>query len=103
MGPMMVERILKIFNSKIGDSQDIAIQISTEKDWKGKIVKEAEKIKKNYRIKSIIFVSSRRIPENTFQKLATEMLKEIGISITRYDNQAISSEFILNNRVEKYS
>lgn len=77
----------------------IGIQISIEKNWQGKLKKDVEKAKGKYAINAMIFVSSRRIPLDTFEEFSRKILQELGVSVTRYDNQAIATEFIRTNRV----
>ena len=50
-------------------------------------------------LNNIIFVSSRRIPESSFQVLSSELIVKTGAHVSRFDSQSISSEFIKHNQV----
>jgi hypothetical protein len=75
-------------------------QLSVENKWKVKLEKEIRKCKVNYpEMKSFVFVSKRRIPLHSIQKLNTSLIQQYGIAATHYDNQAIATEFIDKNLV----
>ncbi len=99
-GPYDGGKDMKIYEDETKGIR-LAIQISAEKEWRRKIENDLDKIKKNYNPNHVIFVSSMRIPEGSFQTFSTETLLKTGIYITRYDSQAISSEFVKKNRVDE--
>jgi len=78
----------------------IAIQISVEKEWANKIRRDAEKVKHNFSVDHLIFISSQRIPERSFETTQEDILQEVGVSVSRYDCQTIASRFIRNDSVE---
>ncbi|WP_345987296.1 hypothetical protein WCX18_09170 [Sulfurimonas sp. HSL1-2] len=77
----------------------IGIQISVEKKWKDKIEKDARKLKNNYETNLMYFLSSRRIPEGSFSTVKEEIFLEHGITVNKYDNQAIATRLINQNQV----
>jgi len=78
---------------------EIGIQLSVEKDWKKKIKSDAIKTKNNYQTNLLYFLSSRRIPEASFRDFSNEILQTTGVAVTKYDNQAIASNYIKTNKV----
>jgi len=80
---------------------DLAIQLSIETKWKVKLEKDAKKAKSNYQSTVMYFLSSRRIPERTFSEVSKSVLSNVGVSVFRYDCQAIASEIIKNNKVSE--
>ncbi len=77
----------------------IGIQISVEKGWQAKLEREAAKLKHNFDTNVMYFISSRRIPEGSFEKVKEEIFRSLGVSVNKYDNQAIATRFIINNTV----
>lgn len=77
----------------------IAVQITVEKDWKGKLKGDARKVKDTLKLKDLIFVTSRRIPEAEFALTTSEILRDIGVRVTRLDNQSIASIFFDKSEV----
>ena len=81
---------------------ETAFQLSIEKDWKKKLQQDIRKAKTNYpAISAFVFMSKRRIPLHSIQKVNTSLVQSIGLSATHYDNQAIATEFIERNLVPK--
>jgi hypothetical protein len=81
---------------------ETAFQLSIEKDWKKKLLQDIRKAKANYpSIGAFVFMSKRRIPLHSIQKVNTSLVQSIGLSATHYDNQAIATEFIERNLVPK--
>ena len=79
-----------------------AFQLSIEKGWKRKLEAEVKKAKANYpSITAFIFVSNRRIPLHSIQKLNSSLIQKHGLAATHYDNQAIATEFIHKDLVTK--
>jgi|GEM_PF-2180341 len=76
-----------------------SIQLSVESKWQDKVKSDAAKVKEKYDTSVLYFLSSRRIPEDSFQKVSREIFEEYSISVTRYDSQAIATEFIRKNKV----
>ncbi|MDM8551587.1 hypothetical protein QUF72_15985 [Desulfobacterales bacterium HSG2] len=99
-GPYDGGKELKIYEDETKGLR-LVVQISVEKDWRKKIEKEIHKIRANYNANHIIFVSSRRVPERSFQGFSNEILLKTGVYVIRYDNQAISSEFVKKDRVDE--
>lgn len=79
----------------------IGIQISVEKKWEPKIRNDAVKLKKNFNTNTMYFISSRRIPEGSYEKIKEEIFSQSGITINKYDNQAIASRLIENNKINE--
>ncbi|MDM7132756.1 hypothetical protein, partial [Klebsiella pneumoniae] len=77
----------------------VGIQISVEKKWESKIRNDAIKLKNNYGTNITYFISSRRIPEGSYEKVKEDLLLKHGITVIKYDNQAIATRFINNNKV----
>lgn len=77
----------------------IGIQISVEKKWEAKLRSDALKLQKNYATNVIYFISSRRIPESSYEKIKESLLLGNGITVIKFDNQAIATRFIDNNMV----
>ena len=81
---------------------ETAFQLSIEKDWKKKLLQDIRKAKINYpTISAFIFMSKRRIPLHSIQKVNTSLIQSIGLTATHYDNQAIATEFIEKNLVPR--
>lgn len=81
---------------------ETAFQLSIEKDWKKKLLQDVKKAKRNYpTIAAFVFVTKRRIPLHSIQKVNTGLVQTIGIAATHYDNQAIATEFIDKNLVAR--
>ena len=80
---------------------DVAIQLSIETKWRAKLEKDVIKAKSNYQSTVMYFLSSRRIPERTFSEVSKSVLANVGVSVFRYDCQAIASEIIKNNKVSE--
>lgn len=72
-----------------------AVQISTERDWEKKLREELSKKRwKDYvaqGLRVLLFVSSRRMPEASFQTVADDLERETGVRVERLDAQGIAS------------
>ncbi|CAI0721942.1 hypothetical protein [Serratia proteamaculans] len=79
---------------------NIGIQISVEKKWQNKINSDAIKLKKNYDTNIMYFLSSRRIPEGTYATIKEEIFLKHGVTINKYDSQAIATRLINHNKVK---
>nr|WP_279007202.1 hypothetical protein [Aeromonas jandaei] len=77
----------------------IGIQISVEKGWQTKLEKDAVKLKSNFNTNVMYFISSRRIPEGTFETVKEKIFSSIGVFVNKYDCQAIATRLINNNKV----
>jgi hypothetical protein len=84
-----------------GTGVRIGIQISTEKKWKAKLEKECKKLKSNFDTNVIYFISSRRMPEGSFSTVKEDVFKNMGVVINKYDNQAIATRLIHNNKIDE--
>ncbi|MBB6523835.1 hypothetical protein HNR48_004150 [Pseudoteredinibacter isoporae] len=91
----------KDFNivKNIGQGIEIGIQISVEKNWQKKIMNDAAKLKSKYNANVMYFISSRRIPEGSFEQIRERIMSEQGVAVTKYDNQAIAGRLINNGEV----
>lgn len=78
----------------------IGIQISVEKDWQSKIKRDAAKLKTNYSCDVMYYISSKRIPELTFETIREEIFCDLGVTVSKYDNQAIATRLISHNKVK---
>ncbi len=78
-----------------------AVQISVEADWRSKLQKDVLKLKKNYNSNLVYFLSSRRIPENSFESIKNQILDRESVTVTRYDNQAIATTFLKECKINK--
>ncbi|MBU2069976.1 MAG: hypothetical protein KKE08_19015 [Gammaproteobacteria bacterium] len=78
---------------------NIGIQISVEKKWESKLKSDAVKLKNNYSANVMYFLSSRRIPEGPYALVKEEIFLQHGITVNKYDNQAIATRLINNNKV----
>lgn len=79
----------------------IGIQLSVEAKWERKIRSDAAKTNKNFKTNLMYFISSRRIPDGSFEDVRTSILSEIGVTVLKYDSQAIATKFIQHNKVNK--
>lgn len=77
-----------------------AVQISVEEKWKEKLIKDVRKLKKKYNANLVYFVSSRRIPEGSFESVKSDILESEEVVIVRYDNQGIASTFFKKGKIE---
>jgi hypothetical protein len=73
---------------------NIAIQISVEKDWRAKLWQDVRKVKANYNYDRFILISSRIIPESDFQEESTNIWKDLSVSCSKIDCQALASGFV---------
>jgi hypothetical protein len=87
-------------SENIMKSTRIAVQLSIEKDWRKKMKIDVVKAKRRFGINVLYFISSRRIPESSFEEIRDLLLIEEGVSVIKYDCQAIASRFIKSNKVE---
>ncbi len=71
------------------------VQISTERDWEKKLRDELAKPRwKDYAaqgLRTLLFVSSRRMPEASYQKVADDIERGTGLHVERLDAQGIAS------------
>ncbi|QOE08740.1 hypothetical protein IE322_01335 [Pseudomonas asiatica] len=79
----------------------IGIQLSVEAKWEKKIKSDAAKTNKNFQTNIMYFVSSRRIPDGSFEEVRKEILTDHGVTVLKYDSQAIATKFIQNNKVNR--
>ncbi|WP_319574556.1 hypothetical protein [uncultured Desulfobacter sp.] len=87
-GPYDGGKDFKLYIDKAKDL-NIPIQISIEKDWRKKISSDVSKIKQNFDSKMCIFISNRRIPENSFRPIANDFMLSEGISVQKGCNSII--------------
>ncbi|EMY8087126.1 TPA: hypothetical protein SMR11_006010 [Pseudomonas aeruginosa] len=78
---------------------EIGIQLSVESNWQGKVLTDARKCKAKFNVNLMYFVSSRRIPEGSFESTRKEIFKETGVTVLKYDSQAIATAFTQHNEV----
>lgn len=76
----------------------IAIQTSVETRWEKKLRADASKIVLKLKLDTMYFVSSRRVPQRSFQTVQAELLRS-GISVTLIDQQAIASTVITRHKL----
>lgn len=77
-----------------------AVQISVESDWRKKIQKDVQKLKTKYNSNLVYFLSSRRIPEGSFEEVKGSILNAEQVVVVRHDNQAMATVFIKEGEVE---
>lgn len=69
----------------------IAVQLTTAKEWKSKLKKDAKQVRSKYEDVLVLnFVSSRRIPEAEFTVVADELLQLHKLAVKKVDTQAIA-------------
>ncbi len=78
----------------------IAIQISVEKEWKKKLKRDARKIKKQFGLNRMIFVSSRRLDNVEFEEVSESIWNELEVSVSKLDCQGIATTFFNLNKTE---
>jgi hypothetical protein len=71
----------------------LAVQITVERDWRGKLSADTKKVKDKLNLSDMVFVCSRRVPEAEFALLSSDILKTTGVRVTKVDNQTIASIF----------
>ena len=71
----------------------IAIQITVERDWSKKLRDDSQKIKDRLDIDTLIFISSRRIPETDFHEESQQIWLDYNVHVSKMDSQAIASTF----------
>lgn len=74
----------------------LAVQVSVERDWRGKIRSDAGKVRSVLALGDLLFLSSRRLPEAEFQTVADDIFREHNVRVTRIDAQGIASTFVTN-------
>ncbi|MBK3452343.1 hypothetical protein [Pseudomonas sp. MF6754] len=79
----------------------IGIQLSVESKWKKKVQSDALKTKKKYQTNLMYFISSRRIPDGSFEEERNEIFSQHGVTVLKFDSQAIATKFIQSNKVGK--
>ncbi len=71
----------------------IAVQITVERDWSKKLRDDSQKIKDRLDIDTLIFISSRRIPETDFYEESQQIWLDYNVHVSKMDSQAIASTF----------
>lgn len=79
----------------------MAFQITVERDWKGKLQEDAQKIQEKLKLTHMTLVTSRRVPEAEFHAEAERLWQSRGIRATKLDSQAIASTFFLEGRTTR--
>lgn len=99
-GPYDGGKDYAIYDDAIGGVK-IGIQLSVEANWRRKIRSDAVKTKTNFKTNLMYFISSRRIPDGSFEEERATILTEHGVTVIKYDSQAIATKFIQSNKVSK--
>jgi hypothetical protein len=76
----------------------LAIQITVQKDWAGKLKEDARKVRDKLGLSDLIFISSRRVAEAPFHSLTEEIWRNTGVRVSKLDSQAIASAFFERGR-----
>jgi|GEM_PF-2261139 len=71
------------------DPLPCAVQVSVEKDWRSKLKQDARKAAAQ-KFSTLLFVSSRRIPNREFQKLQDDLEPSLGLRLLRMDAQELA-------------
>ncbi|PBP85415.1 hypothetical protein [Pseudomonas syringae] len=77
----------------------IGVQLSVESKWKKKVHTDAAKTKNKYNTNLMYFISSRRIPDGNFEDERSKILSTLGVTVLKFDSQAIATKFIQNNKI----
>jgi hypothetical protein len=78
------------------------IQLSTSKEWRAKLRRDAKKASDNYNCKHVVYVTSRRIPETEFSTERDNILRDTGVIVTRIDAQGIASTVLSHSIVDEF-
>ena len=81
---------LRVYEVGATEPRRVAIQVSVELDWKGKIKSDAAKALKNLGCNVFIYVSNRRVPDAQFQPVADKLLSDKGISASKADRDNVA-------------
>lgn len=73
-----------------GSPLPVAVALSIEKDWRKKIHGDVEKARRKLGVETVLFISSRRIPEGTFRPEQTKVLDAFSVRVDRIDQQGIA-------------
>lgn len=79
-----------VIQGSTGSALPIAVAVSVERDWRKKLQKDAEKVRRQLGHQQLLFISSRRIPEGSFRPLQTELRDRLDVQVDRLDQQGIA-------------
>jgi hypothetical protein len=71
----------------------LVVQTSVQRKWKEKLTSDIEKAYNSYKCNSFIYISSRRLAELDFQRIADDALLRHQVTVTKADSQALASIF----------
>jgi hypothetical protein len=78
----------------------VAIQVTVEKEWRTKLWRDCRKVKSELSLDRLILVSSRRIPEPDFLEESQLIWKDIEVTATKIDSQAIATVLFLVDKTD---
>lgn len=87
-------RDLRVYSTTGATPLKVAVQISVEADWKSKLTSDAKKAVNKLKSRSFIYVTNRRIGDAEFQPLSDKIFGELGLPISKMDQQDISQMLI---------
>ena len=73
-----------------GSPLPMAVAVSIENDWRKKLSKDVAAARQDPRIKKVLYISSRRIPEGSFRTVQKQLEDTSGIHVDRIDQQGIA-------------
>lgn len=68
-----------------------AVQLSVERDWRGKLREDAGKVRSRLGVDVLLYVTSRRVPEADFATVADEIWVANSVTARKMDSQAIAT------------
>lgn len=69
----------------------LGVQVSVERDWKGKLAEDARKVRDSHGLSDLLFVSSRRLADAEFSGVSDSILKSESVRVTKMDSQGIAT------------
>ncbi|MEX2376295.1 MAG: hypothetical protein WD942_12045 [Dehalococcoidia bacterium] len=70
---------------------EIAVQVTVQQDWRGKIKTDAEKVAAALGLNRMIFVTNRRLAAAEFESVVDKVWKDHSVQVSRVDSQSIAS------------
>jgi hypothetical protein len=94
-------RDIRVYDAQFGlQTIPFAVQTSVErKNWKGKIKEDAKRALDKLKCSSFLYVTSHRLPDAEFQGLVDSLRSDIGVTLTKMDQQDIAALLLAQNIV----
>lgn len=78
--------------------EPLAVQLTIERDWKAKVLEDARKARAKFNCRAFTLITSRRIGDVDFNRVADELYRVNGISARKVDGPAIAAAFFEHSK-----